>query len=887
MRRWNLVLAMAVIFVGAWARGEEPSGLFPFVLPWDDASPGVTDVSGWLPKPAGKLGPVHAGDDGHLHTGNERIRFVGVNLAFAANFPRKEDAPKVAARLAKFGINVVRFHHLDMFAFPQGIRARNAAGTGDLDPEALERLDYFVAQLKRHGIYANLNLLVSRPFNAADGLPADVEGIADSKDRHIVGFFHEAGLKAQREYARKLLTHRNPHTELTFAEDPAVAFVEINNENGLLNAWLGGQVDRLPEVFLRDLRRQWNAWLRRRHGSTEKLRQAWGVKEEALGAELLANADFAQGVEPWVLECHEKAEASAAGSDDAPAAVRTASAAARSVRIAVTQAGAMGWHVQFNQPGIKVQAERPYTLSFWARANKPVKMTAQVGQAHDPWKNLGLGAEVEVTAEWKPFRFVFLPPASDDNARVNFSDLASQAATVWLAGVSFRPGGAIGLAPGERIETDSLPPISRSRFGERTPEGQRDWLRFLWETEDAYWQTMQRYLKEELKVRGVVIGTIVGCSTPNLMARLDAVDTHAYWHHPHFPGRQWDPEDWVVANRTMVNEPGGTLPGLALRRVAGKPHSVTEYNHPAPNTFSGEGFLLLAAYGALQDWDAIYAFSYSHSGDWDARRITGFFDIDQHPTKMASLPAAVALFTRGDVRPAQQQVTAALGREREVEALRGSGPWELVHAGSEGVPPETALVHRVALVTEGGKRGEEARGEAVRPGEARYTSDTGELLWDLGNRQRGVVTVDTPKSKAVIGYGGGRRFALGAVVIEPGNTAQDGWCTVTLTALEGNLATGPARLLVTATGLAENTGMKWKSGAKDSVGRDWGKAPSVVEGVPARLTMPQPAARVRAWALDERGQRKGAHPVQSGPDGNALLALEPARQTLWYEIEVK
>jgi len=145
---------------------------------------------------------------------------------------------------------------------------------------------------------------------------------------------------------------------------------------------------------------------------------------------------------------------------------------------------------------------------------------------------------------------------------------------------------------------------------------------------------MQRYLKEDLKVCGVVMGTIVGCSTPNLMARLDAVDTHAYWQHPHFPGRQWDMDNWTVANRTMVNEAGGTLPGLALRRVLGKPHCVTEYNHPAPNTFGSEGFLLLAAYGALQDWDAIYAFAYAQGDDWDARRAQGFFDIAQHPAKM-------------------------------------------------------------------------------------------------------------------------------------------------------------------------------------------------------------------------------------------------------------
>src|SRR5260370_31186549 len=181
---------------------------------------------------------------------------------------------------------------------------------------------------------------------------------------------------------------------------------------------------------------------------------------------------------------------------------------------------------------------------------------------------------------------------------------------------------------------------------------------------------MQHYLKDDLRVRGVVIGNIVGCSTRNLMAGFDAVDTHAYWQHPQFPGRPWDADNWTVGNRTMVNEAGGTLPGLALRRVAGKPHSVTEYNHAAPNTFGGEGFLLLAAYRALQDWDAIYAFAYSHTGDWDARRITGFFDIDQHPTKMASLPAAVALFVRGDVRPAQKLVAVTLSKQREVAALR-------------------------------------------------------------------------------------------------------------------------------------------------------------------------------------------------------------------------
>ena len=378
---------------------------------------------------------------------------------------------------------------MDAQPFPNGIRARADKSTRALDPEALDRLDHFVAALKRHGIYANLNLLVSRPFNAADGLPPEIETVVP-KDRATIGFFYAPLLKLQQEYARKLLTHRNAETGLTYAREPAVAFVEINNENGLAHSWWEGQLDNLPGVFARDLQQQWNAWLHTRYRSTEKLRAAWGT---------------------------------------------------------------------------------------------------------------------------------------------------------------------IGPAPAGRIEDGGLPAFTKAHWSECTAEAQRDWMRFLSETEGHYWQAMARFLKGDLRVHAVVMGTVVGCSTPELMAKFDAVDTHAYWQHPQFPARPWDNENWFVQNLTMVNERGGVLPNLALHRVLGKPHSVTEYNHPAPNTYSSEAFLLLSAYAGLQDWDAIYAFAWSHRrDDWDTQHITSFFDIDQHPTKLVTLPAAVAMFRRGDVAAARE-----------------------------------------------------------------------------------------------------------------------------------------------------------------------------------------------------------------------------------------
>jgi hypothetical protein len=889
-RCWVALLATAALLVfqpSAHPSEQETPALFPFVLPWDDATPGPTDLSSWLHQPAGKFGHLRIGEDGRFYAGPDRIRFLGVNMSFGGNFPAKPDAEKIAARLAKFGVNVVRFHHMDTGVFPNGIRARGAKDTGQLDPEALDRMSYFIEQLKQRGIYANLNLLVGRPFNAADGRPPEIEQL-NWKERHIIGFFDPAQLDLEKEFARRLLTHRNSYSGLTFAEDPAVAFVEINNEQGLIHAWLGGHVDQLPEVFKTTLTTQWNQWLQQRYSSTEKLRAAWSAGEQPLAEELLSNRDFSRQLSGWNLERHSGASATVSVSDELPEALRAVSPESKAVKIEVAQPGQQSWHVQFNQSALRLQAGRAYTVSFWAKADAARSIAVAVSQAHEPWENLGLSANAALTPEWREFRFNFNATQTNDRSRISFSNLGGSGAACELAGISVRPGGVFGLREGERLENGTLRHFERKQFGERTPAAQRDWIRFLGETEDRYWQAMQRFLKEDLKVRGLVAGTIVGCSPPNLMARLDWIDTHAYWQHPHFPGRPWDPGNWIVQNRTMVNERGGTLPGLALKRVVGKPHAVTEYNHAAPNTYSSEAFLLLAAYGALQDWDAIYVYSYAHSRNegWGTRRINSFFDIDQHPTKMATLIAAAGMFVRGDVRPAHKQVVAELNLERETDLLRNARAWSLVDAGHAGLAREAALVHRVALATEGLVAPRDSfRPESMIPSGNRFVSDTGELVWDLSESGRGVVTLNAARSKAVIGYGGGKRFDLGGFVVEPGEGMQNGWGAITLTRVgEGN--SPAAHWVITATGYADNEGMQWKNAEKSTVGRDWGQGPSRVEGVPARISMRHAAERVQVWALDERGQRKQPVKVERG-GGNTVFVLGPESKTLWYEVEVK
>mgnify|MGYP003878930763 CR=1 FL=1 len=172
---------------------------FPFAMPWEaPRSESVADLTGWATGPANAFVTV---SNGHLFAGPQRIRFLGVNSVFSACFPPHDVAEKVAARLARLGVNCVRFHHMDTHSSPSGIfvnvssadpRYRRA-----LDPVQMDRLDYYIAQLKSRGIYVNLNLHVGRnyPGFPTNGAPDYFKGL----DNFMPGM-----IALQQEYARDL-----------------------------------------------------------------------------------------------------------------------------------------------------------------------------------------------------------------------------------------------------------------------------------------------------------------------------------------------------------------------------------------------------------------------------------------------------------------------------------------------------------------------------------------------------------------------------------------------------------------------------------------------------------------------------------------------------------
>jgi len=213
MTRLSLLAILFSSLCLAQTKSDYPTSDFPISFAPD--APGLVSAANLIPKPAGKDGSIIS-RDGHFYSGQNRIRFWGVNIAFGGNFPTHAEADKLAARLSNFGINAVRFHHMDMFPYPAGIFADQSLSK--LSDEALDRLDYFIAALKKQGVYSNINLHVSRQY----ARPHKWEN-ADKleNDDKIVDIFHPELIEANKQYATDLLTHVNKYTNTRYADEPA------------------------------------------------------------------------------------------------------------------------------------------------------------------------------------------------------------------------------------------------------------------------------------------------------------------------------------------------------------------------------------------------------------------------------------------------------------------------------------------------------------------------------------------------------------------------------------------------------------------------------------------------------------------------------------------
>ena len=881
-------LTTAVIVAPALAQTADSS--FPFPIPFENALNGsAPDVSFLNDAPLSGASRLMA-RDGHFYTkAGKRVRFVGVNLGAPSCFPPKKDAPLIAARLAKFGVNLARLHHMDApWPVPNIFYVdKDAYGkpTLQIDPRTLDRLDFFVAELKKRGVYADLNLHVSRLWSAENGFPQDGKLPDLGK---VVAYFDPKAIQLQKEYATALLRHKNPYTGLTYAQDPVIAIVEMNNEDSLVGQ--GG--DGLPPSYRAQLKMQWNRFLRAKYATTAALRKNWNAAAEPMGENLLKNARLESGTDGWTAETHDattmRLEAeSPAGQTNAPEG--------RALRVTGIKTDGTNWHLQLHQTGLDLKPGKKYTLSFVAKSSapRPLWMNSRLDQ--EPWTFTGLDTNVGLSAQWRRYAYTFTANNAvvANHCRVSWT-VGDSDSDFWLGDLSLRPGGGGSSLPdGETVEAGNIeiPGVNDSAAG-------RDYTACLSQIEQDYTDAM----------KGAVRAT--GCPAPLTCSqasyggtagvlresRLDYVDMHSYWQHPSFPGVGFDFNNYRIENTAMVASPAlGILDGLAMHRVAGKPFTVSEYDHPAPTEYAAEMTPFIFAYAARQDWDGVFLFAYESdraAGD----KIGSWFDVGRHPAKMAFLPWAALAFRRGDIPPLTAWMALSVS-PADLIALKAKGTdYTFWNAVAAKIGPRDFLTKRAAIAVDP---------KATTPKVVSLTpaiiEPSAALNWDAAQR---LVTVDTPKSKALIGFLPDKLQLDGLKLFFDPTKAK--FASIALTALDDKPIKASKRLLLTICGSANNPGLVWNA-ERTFAQNTWAAGPPraiVPEGdIELATEMKSPVV----YALEGTGKRIGVvssraggpkgltfqighqHPVIQVISRNqtTVVAPPPPLPTLWYEIVEK
>jgi hypothetical protein len=864
---------MMLYFVSPVAAGNE---LFPFVVSFD-APKNATDISHQLDAPAGKNGFVRV-ENGHFVTDKGRIQFWGTNTCFAANFLDHAAADRMADRMARFGINCVRLTHIDSHDIWGGYNAKTKL---EFDKVQLDKFDYYVAALKKRGIYVNINLHVSRTLDERDGFPKKINRTKYDKG---IDNYYRPFIDANKEYARDFLTHVNPYTGNAYKDEPSIAMIEINNENSIVCMWGGwGGLDVIQDPFLADLQKLWNDWLKTKYQNDTKLRQAWNCRSVPVGKELLKNADFANGYVPdrkgWSWEMNKAVDASVANINGV-------------LRLDVRKKGNVNWLPQLTASGFSVQKNQLYTLEFKVKANKNATLNVRLRMNHEPWEGLGFDTQLNLTTDWQIIKFVTSPLTDDSNARISIGGFS--AGTVYeIDSVSFKPGGEIGLPQESSLAAGSIPVIWKKDAGIYMKEVVDDFCDFLFDIETKYWDEMYRFLKDEIKVKQPVSGTQLEYGSTHAQAKMDYCDIHAYWNHPHFPGQAWDGNNWYLRNIALVNHlDKQILPNLATKRVYGKPFTVSEYNHPYPNQYAAEGLPLLAAFGAFQGWDGIFAFDYSSSNNPEPKKATGFFDTTGNTVQMAHMIACHALFCNGYNKDADKEIIVApLTAEKEREIFKQDR--RVSRLGFSGLDLDTRIVlTKPVAIDVSGNIKELPKLQEIPKDQKKFgypASGKGEtlILYNMQQQEKGFVTVINNGASLFTGFvTEGKKYPFFAGTVQFGKTNL-GWATLSAVTLSATKY--GETFLLAATGETTNTDMKLESLGDDkiTVGNRWGREPVLCEGIAAEITFKNSAGRrtVKFWSLDESGNRKQELPVKKN-NNNFTLELKPEYKTIWYEIEV-
>lgn len=424
-------------------------------------------------------------------------------------------------------------------------------------------------------------------------------------------------------------------------------------------------------------------------------------------------------------------------------------------------------------------------------------------------------------------------------------------------------------------DNGSIPLLSWAEVGGASAQRYKTESEFYLWLERGYFRSMRDYLRNGLGVKCVILATAdhnhnsTGYPLELALSSFDALDGHDYWEGP------WEHRP----KSPMVDDPlHSTVVDLSRSAALGRAYTVSEVNEPFPNDYEAEQIPILAAYGDLEDWDAIlwYTFEPKKDPDWNPY-VGDPFDLSLDPVRMTELASGALMFLRGDISPARQTIARSYSEEEVFNSYRL--PSKDRPYFTPGFPLWLPLEHgsRIASL-DGPKTGKFRRTAQPNP----IVSDTGQLAWNLSKTGEGNVVIDSPQAQAIVGFSAAEKR-------EPGNLSaevKNRFCAIVLASLDGKPIAQSSLLLLTTGSRVANTGMEWNSGHTEL--KKWGGAPTLIEPVTGRITLRglDPATAVLAQPLNGAGQPLGS-PLHASRAGGAWQLDVGSPATTWYVIDVQ
>ncbi len=278
---------------------------FPFT-PKNQHEQGIIGMQHWLEKPAGKHGFVQIDGANLRCEDGTPIKFWGTNICSRLPFSNAEKVDSFVHFLSKFGINAVRFHKFTRHAY-------NKNQSTDLLPEKYKNFDYFHFALRKTGIYTGWSHIYGHKVLPEDsaGLIAYQEvknltynwGHLNGSTSGLVNFAPDLQ-QLSINLTVNMLNHINPHTGLRYADDPALAFIEFQNEDNIFWSAVEKALEQAP-TYRKLLCMKFSDWLLEKYGSQQELTQAWGSKHIPAGESLTKKNIYPQpnhGLFGWEYE---------------------------------------------------------------------------------------------------------------------------------------------------------------------------------------------------------------------------------------------------------------------------------------------------------------------------------------------------------------------------------------------------------------------------------------------------------------------------------------------------------------------------------------------------------------------------------------------------------